>query len=223
MSSWSEAGSLQALLDAVAQHMVSVFPANALLSISSTIARQAADNLAAQSLQAGSDAPLFTLPDAGGSNVSLASLLQRGPLILTFYRGGWCPYCDLTLRAYQQALPEFARCGASLVAISAQTRDASQATVVQKQLTFPVLSDTNNRVARQYGLVYRFDDELQATFLGLGIDFAHYNGTAGWELPLTGTFVVAQNGTIVLASVQENYMRRLDPQVLVAALATLHG
>lgn len=221
MNTESEAWSLQAHLDAFAQQEVSATPAEAMLIISGFIARQAVENLAGQSLHIGSHAPAFTLPSASGADVALAALLELGPVVLTFYRGAWCPYCDLTLRAYQRALPEFSRYGASIVAVSPQTPATSRATAEQKELTFALLSDTDNRVARQYGLAYRLDDELKQTYFSLGIDLTKYNGTAAWELPLTGTFIIAPNGTIALTSVHENYMQRLDSVQIIAALQDL--
>jgi peroxiredoxin len=158
-------------------------------------------------------------PGAHGDEVSLAALRQRGPVVLTFYHGRWSPFCMLTLCAYGQVLPHVKRYGASLVALSPQTLHNSAATATQQHLTYPVLSDLGNHVARQYGLVYQIAPDLKATLLQLGIDLAQYNASDAWELPLTATFIVAQNGQISLAYVRENFMQRLEPTAIIARLA----
>src|SRR5207248_7949621 len=112
-------------------------------------------------LQVGEKAPSFTLPDALGRQISLAGLHQQGPVVATFYRGEWCPYCNLQLHAYQQVLPQIQALGASLVTISPQTPDHSLSMAEKHALTFPVLSDVGNQVARQFGLVFTIDEAVR--------------------------------------------------------------
>jgi len=153
--------------------------------------------------------------------VRLADLLERGPVVLTFYRGAWCPYCNLTLRAYQAALPAITALGATLVAVSPQTPDNSLTTVEKKELTFPVLSDAANVVARQYGLVVSLSEDVRPLYTAIGSALPAYNGDQSWELPMAGTFVIARDGTARLAFVDPDYTHRLEPAEIVAALRDL--
>jgi len=167
---------------------------------------------------AGAPAPDFTLPDALGRPVALSQALRGGPAVVTFYRGGWCPYCNIQLRAYQQALPEIAALGGRLFAISPQQPDASLSTAEKNALTFDVLSDAGNKVARAFGLVYALPEELRDALRSNGKALPGINGDDSWELPLTGTFVVGRNGRIALAWVDTDYRKRLAPEEIIAAL-----
>ena len=166
-------------------------------------------------------APDFALPDALGATVRLAELLTRGPVALVFYRGEWCPYCNLALRAYQASLPEIERLGATLVAISPQTPDNSLTTVEKKGLTFPVLSDVGNRVARQYGLVFAIGEAARPVYAAIGADLPAFNGDASWELPMPGVFVIAPDGTVRFVAVEADFTRRPDPGTILTALRPL--
>jgi|SRR5579859_168252 len=173
--------------------------------------------LADKSLKAGETAPDFTLPDAYGKPVTLYALLAHGPVVLTFYRGDWCPYCNLTLRAYQAVLPEINALQATLVAVSPQNPDHTLLTVEHKELTYPVLSDLGNRVARQYRLVWSVPEEQRSTSAKL----PEFDGDDSWELPITGTFVIAHDGLVKLAAVDADWTHRLEPQVILDTLRVL--
>ncbi|HEX8656880.1 MAG TPA: peroxiredoxin-like family protein [Hymenobacter sp.] len=213
--------SFQQELEATAQHLASVLPPAASTTIDAGIATVQSAGAAERSLRAGQQAPNFTLPDAAGRPVMLSQLLAEGPVVLVFYRGNWCPYCNVQLRAYNQALEKFRAHGATLVAISPQTPDQTRLTAEEKNLQFPVLSDAGNAVARQYGLPYQVGEDVYQTLHGVGIDLAAFNGDASGELPLTGTFVVARDGRIAWAQVEANFKQRPDPELVLAALATL--
>ncbi|MEB3359165.1 MAG: peroxiredoxin-like family protein [Synechococcales bacterium] len=174
--------------------------------------------LVEQALNVGDRLPDFTLPNATGEAIAIRNLLAQGSVVVSFYRGGWCPYCNLELRALQQALPEIQALGASLVAISPETPDSSLTTAEKNELDFQVLSDVGNRVARQFGLVFTLPEELRPIYEGFGIDIPAHNGDATFELPLAATYVVAADGTIVHAFVDADYTRRLEPAEIVAAL-----
>jgi len=166
----------------------------------------------------GSLAPSFTLPDAQGRPVSLSAALREGPVVVTFYRGGWCPYCNIQLRAYQDALPQIRTRDARLFAISPQLPDASLTTAEKNNLEFDVLSDAGNAVARAFGLVYALPQELRDALSANGKALPGINGDDSWELPLTGTFVIGRDGHIALAWVDTDYRRRLAPEQILAAL-----
>lgn len=169
----------------------------------------------------GAHAPDFTLPDSTGEHVSLSSLLSRGPVVLAFYRGGWCPHCSTELRAYQARLAEISSLGAALVAVSPQTPDNSLSTREKLELAFPVLSDTGNVVARSYGLVFSLPEELREIYAGFGLDLPTANGDDSFELPLPATYVIDTEGAVVWRHVDADYTKRAEPNDVIAALAAI--
>ncbi|MGI4744082.1 MAG: peroxiredoxin-like family protein [Janthinobacterium lividum] len=215
------ATAFQQELATTAQHLATALPPAAAQTIDGGIVAVEASGRVRHALHTGQLAPNFTLPDAAGAAVTLALLLQNGPVVLFFYRGNWCPYCNVQLRAYQQLLPELTRHVARLVAISPQTPDFTSLTVNEKALDFPVLSDVGNAVARQYGLAYEVGAEVADTLRSVGIDLSAYNGTSADELPFTATFVIGTDGIIAWSWVEANFKHRADPADILAALAPL--
>jgi peroxiredoxin len=193
-------------------------PPVVLQAVQTAIAEIVGNEAGGGALRTGTLAPPFDLPDARGAQVSLHDLLASGPVVLTFYRGAWCPYCDLTLRAYQQVLPQIRALGANLVAVSPQMPDASLATAEKKNLAFAVLSDAGNTLARQYGLVFEVSIRLDAIHKAFAIDLARSNGDTSNELPVPGTFIVGKDGRIAFAFVDADYRVRLEPAELLRQL-----
>lgn len=181
----------------------------------------ARSGLAESSLGVGSPAPDFTLPDATGKAVTLSDLLVNGPVVVSFYRGGWCPYCNLELRALQDRLDDITGAGGQLVAISPQTPDNSLSTVEKHDLRFPVLSDIGNAVARTYGLVFALAQDLRPIYSGWGLDLAAANGDDSFELPIPATFVIAPDGNVAWRFADADYTRRAEPDDVIAALQSL--
>jgi peroxiredoxin/drug/metabolite transporter (DMT)-like permease len=208
-------------IDAFNRELEKQAPAEAVQAIGAAIGELVRAGVGAGAPKVGQLAPGFTLPDALGRPVTLAKLLEAGPVVLAFYRGQWCPYCDLQLRAYQQALPEIAALGARLVAISPQTPDESLSTAEKRGLAFDVLSDRGNAVARAYGLVWKVTGELDRVQRGFGIDLARANGDGANELPAPGLFVIDRDGRITFARVDANWTTRVEPTTIVRALAEL--
>jgi len=172
-------------------------------------------------LAVGDEAPEFTLPDSRGRQVSLTTMLRAGPAIVTFYRGGWCPYCNIQLRAYQRALPEIVALGGRIIAISPQLPDGSLSVAEKNALEFDVLSDAGNVVGRSFGLVYGLPEELRAAMRLNDKPLPGINGDESWELPLPATFVIAQDRRVALAYVDVDYRHRLAPEDIVATLRLL--
>jgi peroxiredoxin len=166
-------------------------------------------------------APDFSLPNAAGEQVGLEHLLLSGPVVIAFYRGGWCPYCNIQLRAYQEITPRIAEHDARLVAISPQLPDGSLDTAQKNALTFDVLSDVGNHVAREFGLVYTVPHELQAVFRSVNKPLPGINGDESWQLPVPATYVVAQDRRITLAYLDVDYRRRLEPGEILRSLDAL--
>jgi peroxiredoxin len=174
--------------------------------------------IAKTALKAGDQAPAVVLTGAKGSVVDVSSLLKHGPVVVTFYRGGWCPYCNLELRAYQQLLPEIEAAGASLVAISPEKPDDTLSTAEKNELRFEVLSDVGQKVGRAFGLVYEFSDELKWAYREFGLDIPGKNGTDEWALPISATYLIGVDGKILFANTDPDYRDRADPRDVLAAL-----
>jgi len=169
----------------------------------------------------GDTAPNFALPDVHGRVIALPEALHSGPLILAFYRGGWCPYCNIQLRAYQAVLPAMTALGARLVAISPQLPDGSLSTAEANELTFDVLSDVGNRVARSFGLLWSLSEVLREALRSTNKALPGINGDDSWELPVPATYVVARDGRVALAAVDVDYRNRLEPDAILATLRSL--
>ncbi len=181
----------------------------------------AASGIAERSLKPGDRAPDFNLPDTRGGYVRLKDLLAAGPVVLSFYRGGWCPYCNLELRALQQVLPEITRLGAKLVAVSPQTPDETLSTTEKNALSFSVLSDIGSTAAKSFGIAYDLAEELRPLYARSGHALPEKNGDGSWLLPIPATYVIDTDGTVALAFVDVDYRNRLEPAEILAALQTL--
>ena len=203
--------SLQAELDATRQQVGTQLPADVLAAIERATADLAAGHAARHALQPGQRMTDFVAPDASGQAVASMVLRSRGPLLITFYRGEWCPYCNLALRALQRELPAFTARGVSLVAISPELPDHALTMQQKHALAFPVLSDAASTVARSFGLVFALPPELRPVYRRLGIDLPGRNGNASHELPIPGSFLVSRDGVVLASFVEVDYRRRLEP------------
>jgi len=160
----------------------------------------------------------FQLPNQLGETRNLDKLLEKGPVVITFYRGGWCPYCSMELRAYQKVLHDISALGATLVAITPELPDASLSTIEKNELAFEVLSDTNSDYARKLGLVFSLPETLRAIYENFGVEVEKHNGEGQFDLPLPATFIVGNDGIIVSAFVHADYTLRKEPDEVVAEL-----
>lgn len=194
------------------------FPEATLRTMDAATVDLARSGIAERSVPVGAAAPTFSLPDATGEQVSLGGLLAKGPVVLSFYRGGWCPYCNLELRALQSALSDIEAAGATLVAVSPQLPDSSLSTAQKLELSFPVLSDVGNVVARAYGLVFSLPEDLRAVYDRMGNDLPAVNGDHTFELPVPATYVIGGDGTVAWRFVEPDYKRRGEPADILQAL-----
>lgn len=215
--------SLQAKLDAFkADFEAGKPPYNVPYSVIETMHRATREliesGLAGRALKAGDVAPGFTLNDPDGAPISSADLLAKGPLVVSFYRGVWCPYCNMELQALQAVLPEFRKAGASLVAVSPQNPVNSRKSVRNNGLDFPILSDPHNDVAAKFGLRFELPDYLVELYKSLKNDLPNFNGDDSWTLPMPGRFVIGQDGVIRYAEVNPDYTRRPEPEEMLPVL-----
>lgn len=173
--------------------------------------------ITSSALQVGDKAPDFVLRNALGEPVSLYDYLEKGKVVLTWYRGGWCPYCNLTLHQLQEELPNFKANNANLLALTPELPDSSMTTAEKNNLEFEVLSDVDNQIAKQYGIVFKLTDEV-AEMYNASFNLKAYNGNTSNELPLAATYIIEQDGTITYAFLDADYRNRAEPAEITSFL-----
>jgi peroxiredoxin len=186
-----------------------------------TIDRLKQAEIVDHALKVGDVAPAFMLPNAEGQLVASEDLLAAGPLVVSFFRGGWCPYCNLTLREMETALPDIQGAGARFVAIWPETGGHALSVKRAHGLSYDLLVDVDNAVAMQFGIVFRLPDLYREALLGGGVDLATRHGNPAWLLPLTATYVIAPNGLIGYAYVDGDFTTRAEPDDIVGFLISL--
>ena len=182
------------------------------------VSAEAAEDTA---INTGDRAPAFELRDTAGRPVSLDGLLDDGPVVLTWYRGGWCPYCTESLAEFERDAGAITAAGATLVAISPETATNARSTKGERGLGFTLLSDPGNRVAGDFGLVFSLSERTRDRYRGFGIDLAAANGDDSWTLPLAATYVIDTDGRVAWAFVTDDYTERPDPPRVLEALRRL--
>lgn len=196
-------------------------PAARLDGFAAAARRLDAVDFAARAPRVGDEAPDFALPDQHGEEVWLSALLRGAPVVLIFYRGEWCPYCNLQLRTFQANLPQLAEYRARLVAISPQTPDHSLSMAEKNDLGFVVLSDVGAQVIDRYGLRYEVDHETRVLFESVGNDLDEHNGAGHWVLPAATTFVIDRGGIVRYVNVRGDWRERPEPADVLTALSQL--
>jgi peroxiredoxin len=215
--------SLQAKLDAFkADFEAGKPPYSVPRSVIETMHRATAELIASgaasRAKRAGDVAPSFSLRDPDGNVVTSEDLLKKGPLVVSFYRGVWCPYCNMELQALESAKPLFDKFGASLVAISPQTAPNSRKSVRQNKLSFPILSDVKGKVGAAFGLRFELPDYLVELYKSLKNDLPAFNDDPGWTLPMPARYVIGQDGTILYSEVNPDYTHRPEPEEMIPVL-----
>ena len=204
--------------DQMQAQMAAQAPSELLEGFAAAAERLDAVDFAARAPKVGEQAPEFTLADQRGEEVSLGELLRDGPVVLIFYRGEWCPYCNLQLRTFQSHLGQLAERGAQLVAISPQTPDHSLSMAEKNELGYRVLSDVGANVIDRYGLRFEVDEQLRALSESVGNDIGAHNGPGGWTLPAASTFVIGPDGFVRYAHVRGDWRERAEPADVLAVL-----
>ena len=174
-------------------------------------------------LQLGMMAPAFELPDQRGQLVRSSELLPFGRLVISFFRGRWCPFCVGQLEAMNAIYAEMGRLPASLVAVSPQTVHQNSLMADQHRLRFPLLSDGENKLARQFGLVYHVPDDQRQIYQRAFINLPFVNGEPSWELPIPATYILDRDHRILYAASNPDYTERPEPSELLRLLSELES
>lgn len=211
---------LQARLDARADEFAQTAPPDMIELFAAGLDSVRQYGVTDSALSFGDTTPMFGLPNVDGNFTQIRSVMEKGPVVLTFYRGGWCPYCNLQLLAYQDILPEIERLGAELVAISPQVPDSSIATAERDSLDYFVLSDVGNRVAEDMGLLYTLPTDLCRVYQER-LNLSAYNADTSCRLPLAATYVIDRDGVIRWAFLNADYRKRAEPADIIQALRSL--
>jgi peroxiredoxin len=193
-------------------------PAEARKIMADAQAELKASGIEGRALKVGDKAPAFELTGFDGTRVSSAELLRHGPLAVVFYRGGWCPYCNVQLAFLQKAHADIRAAGGRVVAVSPQTAEKTKAALEKNPLSFPVLCDRGNEVAAKFGLVFTLPEPLVGVYNKFGIDLKASNGVDRIRLPLPATYVIDRAGTIRWAFVDSDYRKCAEPADIVRAL-----
>jgi peroxiredoxin len=186
-------------------------PDNLKAILSTELKALISSGLAKRAVKAGDKAPEFVLPDADGNTVASADLLRQGALVVTFYRGFWCPFCNADLQAVEAAAERIRGFGASLVAISPQTPANSRLSLQENHLSFPILSDKNCELADKFGIRWLPSQALQGVYRNFGTDVGKFNGDGSWAIPMPARYVIAPDGIVAYAKVNANYTHRPEP------------
>ena len=174
--------------------------------------------LTARAKKVGDVFPAFALKNAEGQDRSLKTFLEKGPVIVTFYRGSWCPYCNIQLMEYQKSLNAWEKMGAKLVALSPELPELSRKFAESRALTFDLLFDKDNEIAKKVGLVFGVKADLRQVYEEFGLDLTKSQGNADWQLPIAATYVIGQDGRVKYAFVDVDYKKRAEPSEIEAAL-----
>jgi peroxiredoxin len=183
--------------------------------------RDLASSMPAPGIRVGEKAPDFVLNNALGKTVSLKDKLQQGPVILVFYRGAWCPFCNMHLHVLQESLPEFQKYGAQLITITPQSPDKSVEQFSEKGYPFEVLSDLDSKVMKDYQLYFELPAELVEVYKTHGLDIEAFNGKGRNVLPVPGSFVIDTNGIVRAMHADTDYKKRMEPSAIIDALKAI--
>ncbi len=221
MSNSMSQHALAGAIEAFKAEMLPQMPEDALAVMAEATELLRHAELADGAVKVGETAPDFDLPELSGSHLSLSTLLHDGPVVISFYRGAWCPYCNLEMQALQKALPEIEAAGGRLIAIAPETAEHAGEIRDKGNLTFPILQDSDNIVATAYGLVFTLPESLREVYQSFGIDLAESQGNDHFELPMPATYIVGPDGQVAYTFVDVDYTQRAEPAEIVKQLRML--
>jgi peroxiredoxin len=211
-------------LKTLRQNLAAVAPADVLKVFDQDAAQMAKDFANPLKLSVGDEAPLFELPNAAGTPVSLSQSLAQGHVVLVFYRGDWCPYCNLSLNGYQRVLDQIKALGGNLVAVSPQSPDHSNAMIDKNALAFEVLSDAGNHVASLYTTIFNLPESSNEAGLKVGVDVAASNIDKTVAVPVPAVYIINKNGKIAFAKSEGgDFTQRVEAQEILDALQSIEA
>ena len=210
-------------IEEMQKKMLADIPEDVLETITAANKKIIGNRLEKDALRVGQNMPVFQLNNHLNRPVPSYELLGKGPLIISFYRGGWCPYCNLELNALQKYQDRFKSLGAQLIAITPELPDGTLNSIEKHEITFEVLSDVDNEVAKKFGLVFKLPEELKDIYRSFGFDLEKSNGNDTWELPIPATYIVSPDGIIEYAFVNADYTKRLEPDTILAQLERMNA
>jgi len=213
--------SLKASLQNFKYQQASSLPTEVLEVLSRNTSLLQDQKMAQKARQAGEPFPHFELADSDAHIYSLESFLSKGPLIVSFYRGGWCPYCVLELKALREIIERLPELNATLVAISPETTENVANTKNHNELNFVVLSDHDNQLARACGLVFKLPEDLLAQYRNFGIHIDSHNGNDKFEIPIPATYIIDSRQVIQYAFIEEDYTSRAEPEAILEILNSM--
>lgn len=214
-------GALKDKIDAYNAAKQEKVPAEILATMAEATEELKRSGIEDRALKTGDIMPDFELPNQHGERRRLSDYLAKSPVVLNIYRGGWCPYCNMEMKALHDALPEIESHGARLVGLAPETPDKAISTAERHGIAIDILSDAGNKVAEQMGLVFQLPQALRPIYEKFGTDLVAYNGDDSFKLPVPATYIIGQDGVIVYDFVNADYTVRLEPSEIVARLATL--
>ena len=221
VSSFIYANSLTEDLDMFIEDFIDTAPEEIQKDYTKGINEVRATGILDRAINVGDYAPEFKLNNAVGKEISLYDELEKGPIVLVWYRGGWCPYCNLQLQHMQMKLKEINLAGGQVIAISPELPDKSMTTKERHMLEFNVLSDVSNRVADKYKLAYTVPDYVVDHY-DLSFQLNAHNGNEENRLPLAVTYVIAKSGLVEYAFLDADYKNRATPEEVITVLKSIN-
>jgi peroxiredoxin len=212
---------LKAEIDAYNAEKAKRLPAEVLATMAQATEDLLASGIEKRALRQGDRLPDFELPDQHGRLHRIHDYLQESPLVINVYRGGWCPYCNMEMKALHAVLPEIESQGARLIGLAPESPEHAAETAARHEIDIDILSDSGNQIADLLGLVFELPETLRGLYAKIGIDIPAYNGDESFRLPVPATYIVDQTGLIAYDFVNADYTRRLEPSEIVAALAAM--
>ncbi|MCU7851972.1 MAG: AhpC/TSA family protein [Candidatus Thiodiazotropha sp. (ex Monitilora ramsayi)] len=216
-------GVLSDAIDAYNSEKIKQIPTETLEIMAQATSDLKASGIEDRALKAGSRMPEFELPNQYGELRRVSDYLKDSPVVLNIYRGGWCPYCNMEMKALHDALPMIEAAGARLVGMAPETADKAELTSLHHELQIDILSDKGNLVADRLGLVYELPEVLRPIYQGLGIDIPAYNGDISFILPVPATYIIRQDGIIAYAFINADYTQRMEPSEIILQVGLLEN